>query len=59
MSWVNKCKLPAIEAIQYNDQPYLTINNLWNVLHSTFNTALYYQVDINILDEIVDKSFIL
>ena len=56
MSWVNKCKLPAIEAIQYNDQPYLTINNLWNVLHSTFNTALYRQVDINILDKIVDKS---
>jgi len=28
MSWVNKCKLPAIEAIKYNDQSCLTIDTL-------------------------------
>ena len=28
---------------------------MWNALYSTFNTALYCQVDINILDEIGDK----
>ena len=56
MSWVNKRKLPAIKAIKYNNQLYLTIDDLWNILHSTFNTALYCRVDINILDEIVDKS---
>jgi len=28
---------------------------LWNALHSTFNTALYRQVDVEILDKIVDK----
>jgi len=28
---------------------------LWNTFHSTFNTALHYQVDVNILDEIADK----
>ena len=28
ISWVNKCKLPAIEAIKYNDQLCLTINIL-------------------------------
>ena len=55
MSWVNKCKLPAIEAIKYNDQLCLTIDDLWNALHLTFNTALHHQVDINILDEIADK----
>jgi len=56
MSWVNKCKLPAIKAIKYNNQQYLTIDDLWNALHLTFNTALHCQVDINILDEITDKS---
>ena len=56
ISWVNKHKLPAIEAIKYNDQLCLTIDNLWNTLHSTFNTAFHQQVDINILNEIVDKS---
>jgi len=29
MNWVNKQKLPAIEAIKYNDQPCLTIEDLW------------------------------
>ena len=55
MNWVNKCKLPAIETIKYNNQQYLDINNLWNTLHSTFNMALHQQVDINILDEITNK----
>ena len=55
MNWVNKCKLPAIKAIKYNDQQCLNINNLWNALHSTFNTALHHQVDVKILDEIAEK----
>ena len=55
MSWVNKYKLPAIETIKYHDQQYLNINDLWNALHFTFNTALYCQVDIDILDEITNK----
>jgi len=55
MNWVNKCKLPTIKAIKYNDQQCLDIDNLWNALHSTFNTALYRQVDVEIFDEIVDK----
>jgi len=55
MNWVNKCKLPTIEAIKYNDQQCLNINDLWNVLHSTFNTALHRQVDVKILDEIPKK----
>jgi len=55
MNWVNKYKLPTIEAIKYNDQQCLDIDNLWNALHSTFNTALYHQVDVEILDEITEK----
>jgi len=55
MSWINKRKLPTIETIKYHDQQCLNINNLWNALHSTFNMALYRQVDIDILDEITNK----
>ena len=55
MNWINKHKLSTIKTIKYNDQQCLDINNLWNALHSTFNTALHQQVDINILDEITNK----
>ena len=55
MNWINKRKLPAIEAINYNGHPCLTPDILWNVLHSTFNTALNCQVDLNILNEVEHK----
>ena len=55
MNWVNKCKLPAAKAIKYNDQQCLDIDDLWNALHSTFNMALHHQVDVEILNEIIDK----
>jgi len=55
INWVNKRKLPAIEAIKHNSQQYHNIDDLWNALHSTFNTVLHCQVDIDILDEIIDK----
>ena len=52
MNWVNKCKLPAIKAIKYNDQLCLEINNLWQALHSFFNTVLHYSIEDSILNEI-------
>ena len=55
MNWVNKRKLPTIEAIKYNSQQFLELDDLWSALHSTFNIALYYQIDVNILNKIVDK----
>jgi len=39
MNWVNKHKLPAIEAIKYNDCSCLEIKELWQALYSTFNIA--------------------
>ena len=58
MNWVNKKKLPAIKAIKYNNQQCLDIEDLWNALHSTFNTALNRQVNVNILEEIHDKPIV-
>ena len=52
MSWINKCKLPTIKAIKYDNQPYLTLN-------STFNTVLHWYINIKILDEISDKLKVL
>ena len=52
MNWVNKHKLPAIEAIKHNSQPYLELNDLWNALHSSFNMAQYHRIEEDILNEI-------
>ena len=58
INWVNKCKLPTIESIKYNNHQYLEIDDLWNALHSTFNIALHCQVSVNILNEITDKPIL-
>jgi len=55
MNWIRRRKLPAIKAINHNGQPYLSTESLWNALHSTFNTTLNQQVDLNILNEIEHK----
>ena len=56
MNWVKKKKLPAIKTIQYNGHPYIKLEDLWNVLHSSFNSALDQQINTNLLDEILDKD---
>ena len=56
MNWVKKRNLPVVKTIKYNNRPCLEINNLWHALYSTFNLAQDYYVDIEVLDEITDKS---
>ena len=55
MNWIKRRKLPAIEAINHNGHPYLTLDSLWNALHNTFNTALNCQVDLDIINKIEHK----
>ena len=55
MNWIQKQKLPAIEAIQYNGRLYIKLDDLWQALHQFFNSAHNYQVT-DILDEILSKS---
>ena len=55
MNWVKKRKLPATKAIKYNGIPCLSPDSLWNALYNSFNTALYRQVDISILNEVEHK----
>jgi len=55
MNWVKKQKLPAIEAIKYNDKLYLEINDLWQTLHSTFNRAQNWLIDKGLLNKLLSK----
>ena len=56
MNWVKKYKLPAIEAIQFNSKLYIKINDLWQALHLSFNSAQDYQTDPQLLKEIPCKE---
>jgi len=55
MNWVKKHKLPAIEAIKYNEQPYLDLVNLWQALHTLFNSAQNCQINMDLLEKILNK----
>ena len=55
MNWINRRKLPATKAIKHNGSLCLSPESLWNTLHSTFNTALHHQVNLDILSEIDSK----
>ena len=56
INWINKCKLPTVEAINYDNQPCLTPESLWEALHTIFNTALHRQINTDILDKIGGKT---
>ena len=51
-NWINRQKLSVTKAIKHNGQPCLSPESLWNALHSTFNIAQNYQINIKILNEI-------
>ena len=55
MNWIQKQKLPAMEAIQYNSRLYIKLDDLWQALHQSFNFAHNYQVNTDILNEILSK----
>ena len=48
-------KLSAIEALCFNGQPCIKLDELWQALHQLFNSAQNYQININILDELSSK----
>ena len=58
MKWINKCKLPATEAIKHEGLPCLTLKNLWDALYSTFNTVLHQQVDTEFFNKLSPKPTI-
>ena len=56
MNWISRHKLSTTKAIKHNDHLCLFPKSLWDVLYSTFNTALNRQVDLNILSKIECKA---
>ena len=52
MNWVKKQKLPAIEAIQFNGQLYIKLEDLWDILYSSFNSTQSHDADLQLLDKI-------
>ena len=55
MNWVSKHKLSATKAIKYEGQPCITPESLWGALHTTFNTTLHCQIDIEVLNKTGSK----
>jgi len=58
MNWVKKYKLSAVEAIQFEKCSCIKLEDLWNALHSSFNSAQSLEVNIHFLDEIPDKAIV-
>jgi len=56
ISWIKKRSLPATEVIQFNKWPYIKLDDLWETLYNSFNSAQNCQVNISLLNEIFDKE---
>jgi len=52
MNWVKKRKLPTTETLLFNNRPCTNIDDLWNALHSTYNSAQNRPINPKILQEI-------
>lgn len=55
INWVKRRNILAIKAIQFNSKPCIELDNLWEALYKSFNSAQNCQVNIGLLDEIPDK----
>ena len=55
MNWVKKHKLPAIEALQFNRQLYIKLENIWQTLYQIFNSTQNWQINLHLLNEIPIK----
>jgi hypothetical protein len=49
MDWVGPRKTPPVKAISYQGVPCTSLDQLWNALHSTFNSALDRPIDPSVL----------
>ena len=52
MSWVKQCKLPAVEAIQYQGLFYNTLPDLWHALHLLYNAAANCPIQLSVPDDV-------
>ncbi|CAA7270784.1 unnamed protein product [Cyclocybe aegerita] len=55
MEWVKQCKLPPCEAIRNGNQPCHDMDDLWDALHGTYNSAWGREYNASVLDELPDE----
>ncbi|CAA7264655.1 unnamed protein product [Cyclocybe aegerita] len=55
MEWVKQRKLPPCEAIRNGDQPCHDMDDLWDTLHSTYNSASGCEYNASVLDKLPDE----
>ncbi|KAJ2921336.1 hypothetical protein H1R20_g15754, partial [Candolleomyces eurysporus] len=55
MEWVKERKNPPCEAIQFEGRPCHNLGDLWDALHSTYNTASDRPVDVSLLEELPEE----
>ncbi|KAJ2921337.1 hypothetical protein H1R20_g15757, partial [Candolleomyces eurysporus] len=55
IEWVKEHKNPLCEAIQFEGRPCHKLDNLWDALHSTYNTASDRPVDMSVSDRLEDE----
>ncbi|CAA7270015.1 unnamed protein product [Cyclocybe aegerita] len=55
MEWVKQRKLPPCEAIRNGEQPCHDMDDLWDALHGTYNSASGREYDTSVLDELPDE----
>ncbi|CAA7270653.1 unnamed protein product [Cyclocybe aegerita] len=55
MEWVKQRKLPPCEAICNGDQPCHDMDDLWDALHGTYNSASGREYDASVLDKLPDE----
>jgi hypothetical protein len=51
MDWVSPHKTPPVKEISYQGVPCTSPDQLWNALHSTFNSALDRPIDLSVLGD--------
>jgi len=52
MNWVKKKALPAVESIIYEGIPCNSLKSLWNTLHSSYNSAANWPINLAFLNEL-------
>ena len=56
MSQVKQQKLPAVEAIRFQGQPYNDLSDWWRALHQSYNAAANHSINLFVLDEVSSQT---
>jgi len=55
INWIKKHKLLATKALQFNGRPCIELNDLWQALYQTFNSAQDCHINSDVLNKMISK----